>query len=145
MGGGRTGSGRGGQSGFFSPPPAARRTTVQLGSAGGGRGRGLSALELLRTLGARPRSLGARGLSTLALAPREPMSSAGASQAATGLRPPIQRPLAGLGDKPGRLNARAMTEGCTLEPVSLKKRRRKKELERKKALQGHWDQERTHL
>lgn len=65
----------GGQSGFLSPPPAARRTTFQLESEGGGRGRGPRALELLRKLGARPRGLGARGLSTLALAPRRPMSS----------------------------------------------------------------------
>ena len=41
------------------------------GAAGSGRG----ALELLRKLGARPRGLGAHGLSTLALAPRGPMRS----------------------------------------------------------------------
>lgn len=59
----------GGQSGLLSPPPAAWRATFQLESEGGG-GRGLGALELLRKVGARPRSLGAHGLGARALAPR---------------------------------------------------------------------------
>lgn len=63
----------GGQSGFLSPPPRclahnfpARRWK------GGGGGRRLGALELLRKIGARPRGLGAHGLSTSALAPSCP-------------------------------------------------------------------------
>lgn len=65
--------GGGGQSGFLSPPPAAWRTTFQLEGEGGRQGSGRGALELLRKLGARPRGLGAHGLSTLALAPRGPV------------------------------------------------------------------------
>lgn len=75
MGGRRAGSGRGGQSGFLSPPPTAWRTTFQLEGEGGRQGSGRGALELLRKLGARPRGLGAHGLSTLALAPRGPVRS----------------------------------------------------------------------
>lgn len=115
----------GGASGLLSPPRAAGRSAFQRGHEGG---LGHSSRVTSQEMWGSPTRPGARGLSALALAAREPVASGGGPPSRHGALANHARPQGGRSDElVSLMNARFGGAHSEPEPVSKRKNYRKKE------------------